>query len=116
MTSKKLKILSTICYDGSVLNEKRVFHIADYLKREDLKKFIKELKVLQAKKNVIITLPSENYNKEFFETEFPNKNIVFKYDPGILVGVRIEYNDNVYDFNLKSILEKESSFIRNYYD
>jgi len=116
MTSKKLKLLSTICYGGNVLNEKKVFHIAKYLKRKDLKKFIKELKILQAKNNVIITLPSETYSKEFFKAQFPNKNIVFKYDPGIFVGVRIEYNDNVYDFNLKSILEKESSFIKNYYD
>lgn len=116
MRKKKIKLLTAYCYKNNQLDEKKVFDIAKHLKRRDLKKFVKELKYAEAKKNVMVTLPLQNYNKELFARKFPDKNILFKYDPGLILGVKIEYNNNVYDFSLKNILEKESSFIKNYYD
>jgi len=116
MIRKKIKLLAKSCYDNRILSAKRVFDIAKHLKRGYLKKFIKELKIMEAKKNVIVTMPFQNGNEEYFKKLFPTKNIIFQYDSSLLVGVKIEYNNDVYDFNLKSGLEKELSYIRNFYD
>ncbi len=116
MIRNKIKLLAKRCYDNRTLDEKKVFDIAKHLKRGDLKKFIKELKILEAKENVTVTMPIQNGNKEYFKKYFPTKNIIFQYDPSLLVGVKIEYNNDVYDFNLKSGLEKELSYIKSSYD
>lgn len=116
MSRKKIKILVASCYDNNKLNREKVLNIAKNLKRIDLKRLIRELKAYEAKNSVVVTVASEIYNKEIFKIYFSNKALIFKYDPALLLGVRIEYNDNVYNFNLKSILEKEEVFIRDYYD
>lgn len=116
MTTKKIKLLLISCYDNNKLNREKVLNIAKNLKRIDLKRLVRELKACEAEKSIVVTLSSEIYNKEPFRSYFPNKSLIFKYDPTLLVGIRIEYNDNVYDFSLKNILEKEEAFIKYYYD
>lgn len=116
MSTKKIKLLAASCYDNNRLIEKKVFNVSKYLKRRDLKRLVRELKAHEAEKSIVVTLSSEIYNKEPFISYFSNKTLIFKYDPALLVGVKIEYNDNVYNFSLKNILEKESSLIKQNYD
>lgn len=116
MGSKKIKLLVASCYDNNRLIEKKVFNVCQYLKRRDLKRLVRELKLYEAEKSIVITLASGIYNKDIFKSYFPDKTLIFKYDTALLVGVKIEYNDNVYNFSLKNILEKEEAFIKHYYD
>lgn len=116
MNSKKIDKLVSGSYFNSYLNQKKVNRIATLLSTSDLKKYINGLKAQEQKKSLIISSPLNNQDLKKFEKFFPNKKIVFKKDPALMLGIRIVDNDIVYEFTLKNTLDKILDHIEQNYD
>ena len=113
MNKKKIKELVLASYK---IDEEKIKKIAPLLNRSDLKKYIGGLKTMESKKNVIVTTPFTNVKQEMLENLFPNKRIVYKKDPSLIVGLKIQDDDIVYDFNLKNTLNNLISYIKQDYE
>ncbi|MDO8639906.1 MAG: hypothetical protein Q7R53_03180 [bacterium] len=116
MSNDQLENLVTLSYTGDSLNEEAVLAVADRLKRGSLKRYIKELRMRENKNRVIVTLPfqpDENDKKRFGDI-FAGKNILFRIDQSLLMGVQIIDNDIVYNLNLKDSLERVVSHVSKY--
>lgn len=116
MSIKKLKIIVAESYKNDILNSNKAYAIADSLTRYELKQYIIALKNRENKKNVIVFTPFETNNDKVFEKLFPNKKIIYKIDPSLVLGLKIINNDNVYEFNLKNTLDDIISYITETYD
>lgn len=116
MIKNKIKKLAQQSYRGINLDRKKVNGISSLLSRADLKLYIKELKAMEAKKNLIVTVPFANIPNEAIKEIFPNKIIVYKKDESLMLGVKIADNDIIYEFTLKNTLENIISHIKQNYD
>lgn len=116
MNSKKIDKLVLASYSDSFLNQKNVTKISALLSSADFKKYINGLKFAEMKKSLKVFVPDNNQDLEKFEKLFPNKKIIFKKDPKLMLGVKIVDNDIVYEFTLKNSLDKILSFIEQNYD
>ena len=116
MNSKTIAKLVLGSYKDNNLDQKKVNKIASVISKSDLKKYINGLKLKELKKNLIISSPMNNHDLKKFEKLFPNKKIVFKNDPSLLLGVQMTDNDIVYEFTLKNYLEKIQNYIEQNYD
>lgn len=116
MNYKKINKLAQISYNNNSLNQKRVNKISTLLSRSDLKKYINQLKLTEKKKSIIVSSPINSQDLTKFEKLFPNKKILFKKDPSLMLGVEIVDNDIVYEFTLKNSLDKILNYIEQNYD
>ena len=116
MNNKKIIQLALASYKGKSLDEKKVNTISSYLGRSDLKKYINALKNLDNNKKLIVSSPTGNFDTAQFEKFFPDKKIVFRKDPSLVLGIKIVDNDIEHEFTLKNSLNKIISYIENDYD
>lgn len=116
MNKKKTILLALASYKGKNLDEKKVNTISSFLSRGDLKKYINALKNLENNKKLIVSTPSGSSDAKSFEKLFPDKKIVFKRDPSLLLGISIIDNDIEYEFSLKNSLDKILTYIEKEYD
>lgn len=111
MTDKELKKLAIASFTRGNIDSKKIIRIAPKLKRSELRKYIKYLKIQIAKDIVRVQVPNMgDYNdkelkKKFFKL-FPNKKFVVEENPDLILGVRVIDNDKIYDFNLKNSFEE----------
>lgn len=108
MKKNIIKKLAEQSYTKNTLDHDKITKITKNLKREDLKVYIKDLKTLEAKKTVTITLPSDESAKEIrnhFLKIYPDKKMVFSIDPSLLSGIRVVDYDNEYELSLRGFLE-----------
>lgn len=116
MNSKKINKLVLTSYRGNALDQKIVNKIASIISKNDLKKYINALKLRERKKSLIISSPINNQDLKKFEKLFPNKKIIFKKDPSLLLGVNVVDNDIVYEFTLRNSLDNIINYIEQNYD
>lgn len=116
MNSKKINKLVLASYSNNFLNRKRVNKISALLSKSDFKKYINGLKLTEKKKSLIVSSPISNQDVSKFQKLFPNKKILFRKDPSLMLGVEIVDNDIVYEFTLKNSLGKILSYIEQNYD
>lgn len=108
MTKNYIKKLASVSYTRGRLDNEKVNRVAKSLKRGDLKVYIKNLKAINSKHTVTITVPDEqglNEKRRYLSKIYPNKKLVFNIDPSLLTGIRIIDSDNEYELSLKSFLE-----------
>ncbi len=108
MKKNLIKKLAEQSYTKNALDSGKITTISKKLKREELKVYIKNLKTLESKKTVSITLPSDegiNEIKSHFGRIYPDKRIVFAIDPSLLTGIRVVDFDNEYELSLRNFLE-----------
>lgn len=108
MTNKKVKQLANLSYLKNSLDEKSVKKISSKLNRKDLKEYIKMLKMLEKKKIVTVSLPTNAVDKQMQKNLieiFKGKKIIFKIDKNLIAGIKIVDFDNVYDFSLNNKLD-----------
>lgn len=104
-----IKKLAEQGYGKSGINKDQVLKIAKALKRKDLKIFIKDLKNIEAKRTVRVTLPDQDgitQMRNYLVKVYPGKKILFNIDPTLLSGIKVEDFDNVYELSLKSFLNQ----------
>lgn len=116
MNLKKIDKLVLASYSNNILNEGPVNKISTLLSKVDLKKYINRLKLTENKRSLIVASPVDNPDLKKFEKLFPNKKIIFKKDPSLLLGVQITDNDIVYEFTLRSSFDKIQDYIEQTYD
>lgn len=116
MNSKKIDKLVLESYKDSRLDQEKVNKIASLISRADLKKYIDELKLTERKKRVTISSPVNIKDLTDFKRLFPNKKIVFRKDPSLMLGMQIIDNDIVYEFTLRNSLDKINDYIEQNYD
>lgn len=116
MNKKQIDKLVSASYENNFLDKKRVSKIAMLLRRSDLKKYINGLKLTEKKKSLIISSAMNNQDLNKFSKLFPNKKIILKIDPTLMLGVRVVDNDIIYEFTLKNSLDKIISHIEQSYD
>jgi F0F1-type ATP synthase delta subunit len=108
MKKSVIKKLALESYSKNELDRDKIAKITKNLKREDLRVYIKDLKILEAKKTVTITLPSEDGLREIqnhFTKIYPDKKLIFAIDPSLLTGIKVVDYDNEYELSLKGFLE-----------
>ena len=103
-------------YKNNYLDQKIVNKIVSLISKQDLKKYIGGLKLVEKKKSLIISSPIDNQDLKKFEKLFPHKKIILKKDPSLMLGVSVVDNDTVYEFTLKNSLDKIMSYIEQNYD
>ncbi|MDO8460827.1 MAG: hypothetical protein Q7S38_00110 [bacterium] len=116
MNNDQLENLVTLSYTGDSLDEKTVLAVASRLKRESLKRYIKELRMRENKNRVIVTLPfqPDEKDKKRFGDIFAGKKILFNIDQSLLMGIQIINSDIIYNLNLKDSLERVVSHVSKY--
>jgi len=118
MNSKQLKKLVLESYDKGLLDSEKVEKIAQFLKRNELKEYIKHIKRVENENTVVISLPflpSEDERQKHSEI-FQQKKIIYDIDPNLIVGTKIQENDLITEYNLKSTLENLYNHLEENYD
>lgn len=108
MKKNFIKRLAEESYTKNSLDHDKIEKITKNLKREDLKLYIKNLKIIDSKRTVRVSLPSEEGIKEIkeqFSRIYPDKKIIFAIDPSLLTGIKVIDYDNEYELSLKGFLE-----------
>lgn len=116
MDKKLIKRLGEVSYIDNKLDEQRVNRIAEHLNRRELKEYIKSLKGLQSKKRVYVEYSnelSEEYKKAV-EVLFPDKEVIFRENRDLLMGLRITEDDIVFNINLKNSLGQITEYFDKY--
>src|SRR3989344_4341165 len=113
MNVKKIKILASQSYKNSNMNGEIINKIANLLTRKELKLYIKELKLIEKKKSVIVHLPYPPtvIEKNRLQKLFSDKKIIFIIDPSLIAGIKIVDNDLISELNLKDALERLASYV-----
>lgn len=119
MKKKVLKKIITASYNKqNELDEERVDMIATHLNRKEIKEYIRVLKQLEKRKQLLVDtsfVPTAK-QEEIMKERFPDKEVVFHFNPDLLFGIRITDNDIVYDMNLQRTLDAIEDFIEQQYD
>lgn len=119
MNKKEIKELVLASYIKGELNQEKVERFSSKLKRKDLKSYIRGLKLLEKKKQIVIAIPTAsiyNTTREIFLDIFPDKIINIREDKLILLGGKVFADDMVYDFSLRKRLEDFIYNIEQTYD
>lgn len=117
MNRNTLKRLVVESYTDGELDPQKVNKIADLLSRNELKLYIKALKNWEKENSIIVDLPDENMVfLEQIQTLFPDKKIVMQVDPSLLLGMRLQHNDDIFEVSLKNTLDKITKHIEEQYD
>lgn len=100
------------------LDPNKINIIKNNLQRRELKNYIKELEKIIKRNTVFITssIPFNTESKIKIESLFPRKKIEYHINQSLIVGLRVIDNDNLYELDLKKILENISSHIIESYD
>ena len=113
MDTKAIAKLAEISYISNTLNEKRVNNITKHLTKAELRAYLKALKRLEKKNNILFEYAYDlsEQNKKKFKELYGDKQITFIKNPDLLVGIRITEDDKVYNLNMNHALEQVNIFI-----
>lgn len=116
MDRKKIKKLAEASYNENSLDEGKVNRIVINFKRAELRDYIKALKEIRKKKTVYVDSSfelGEEYKKEIGKS-FPNRVVIFRNNPQLVLGIRITENDIVYNLNLQNSLNQIQTYLEKY--
>jgi len=116
MDKKLIKKLAIVSYINNKLNEEKVNRIVKNLSRRELREYIKALRDLQNKNTVYVDYSNElddNYKREI-EGIFPNKEVIFRRNKDLILGVKITENDIVSNINLNNSLKQITMYFDKY--
>ncbi|MFH1833102.1 MAG: hypothetical protein ABH816_02945 [Candidatus Levyibacteriota bacterium] len=113
MTKKHIKKLILESYTKNNLDQKKVERIAERLTRKELKHYIKALKNLELQRSVIVSSPRplKGENIKNLKNMFGSKKIIYNLDPNLILGMRIQDNDILYEMDLKNTLDDLAKYI-----
>jgi len=117
MNRQTLKQLVIESYSDGTLDAQKVNKIADLLTKKELQLYITALKNWEKANKLIIEVPSDGgLDLQALRDAFPDKKIVINTDPSLLLGMRIQNNDDIYEMSLKNSLDKITEHITEQYD
>jgi predicted PilT family ATPase len=117
MNRRTLQQLVVESYSEGELDAQKVNKIADLLTKKELRLYIKALKNWEKQSNIAVDVPVDDHNYHAqLHRAFPDKKIVINVDPTLLLGMRLQHNDDVYEMSLKHTLNKITEHIEESYD
>ncbi|MBI5044757.1 MAG: hypothetical protein HZC02_02425 [Candidatus Levybacteria bacterium] len=117
MNRQTLKQLVLASYTDSELDARKINKISDLLSKKELKLYIRALKNSEKQNTILLEVPSRNLIDEgSLQDLFPDKRISVSVDPELLVGMRFQDNDDIFEFSLKNTLDKITEHIKEQYD
>lgn len=109
MKKKELKLLALKSFIRGNLNPKRTKQISKNMTRRQLREYIRYLRHYEAKNKVTIEVADlkkvDKSTLSKITKVYPGKKIELLEDPNLILGLRVTYNDLIYDYNLKNNLE-----------
>lgn len=117
MNRRNLQQLVIESYTDGELDIAKVNKIADLLTKKELKLYIKALKNWERQNTIVVDAPQTNPGSlKQLQSIFPDKRIVMNVDPTLLLGMRLQHNDDIYEMSLKNTLNKITEHIEEQYD
>ncbi len=110
MTKKQIKSLALASFTKNNLDPKKVKRFTDKMTKHNLREYVKYLKTYDSGKKVYVLVPNlleidkPKIQKEFSKL-FPDKKIIYKESPELILGIRVINNDKIFDFNLQNSFE-----------
>lgn len=113
MDKKQIAKLAEISYINNVLDGETVQKIVARLNNKESREYLKALKRRRKKIEVYIDYALEltEENKKKFKDIFPDKKVIFRNNPGLIMGIRITEDDKVYNFNISNELSQIKEFL-----
>lgn len=98
----KLQQLLAASYKNGKLDPETVAFISDQVSRHMLKQYIRLLKQNEQKNQIIVTssIALTEQDRKVIKAQFPEKDIVYIFDPELISGIQIINNDQKYEVNL----------------
>lgn len=118
MKKKQIKRLALASFTKNNLDSKKVKRFTGKMTKRELREYVKYLKTYDLGKKVYVLVPNlleidnPKMQKEFTKL-FPNKKIIYKETPELILGIRVVNNDKVYDFNLQNSFESMRDIANN---
>jgi F0F1-type ATP synthase delta subunit len=121
MTKNQIKKIAEKSFTNKNLNEAVVKGVAKRLKRSELKLYLKELYALENKKTVKVYLPTDNQENlkelySIFKKIYPDKKIAIGVDTSLILGIRVENEDDIYELSLKNVFGNLIEHVGQAYD
>jgi len=121
MNNKKIELIVKRSFIRDNLNEVFVKRVSRKLKRSELKEYLKQIKTTLNKKIVKVYIPdAQEFNSpalyNTFRKIYPMKKIMIEIDPKLMLGIRIENEDNVYELSLQNTFDDLLDFVKERYD
>ena len=95
-------------------SKSKIEKVTKHLKRSEVKEYIRDLKAIENKRTVTITIPQDqgiSEIKQMFTRIYPNKKIIVKIDPELITGIKVADYDNEYELSLQGMLEDSIEYI-----
>ena len=118
MNYKTIKKLAAQSFSGNFLDLKKVNLIAKHLKRSNMKKYIKVLKLIERKNTIYLVLPNEkikagvDYVIELLKKMYPAKKIEFLYDDSLIAGIKIINDDLIYEHSVGNTINNLIAYLK----
>lgn len=118
MNKKIISRLVDASYIENTFDEVKVHKIVSLLKRKELKLYIKALKQYEQEHTVIVEVPQGNEDayKQLVKEIFSKKNVIYKVNPSLILGIKIIDNDIIYEMDLQSIFDDILTKMKQSYD
>jgi predicted PilT family ATPase len=117
MNRQTLKQMVIGSYSEGELDARKVNKIADLLTKNELRLYIRSLKNWEKENKITIEVANkEGLDLDGLEELFPNKKLVIAIDQALLLGMRLQSNDDIFEMSLKNTLEKITEHIEEQYD
>lgn len=103
-----LKKLASLTFEKGKVNEHVQKYVLERLSRNDLKRYVFYLREEMRRTRVQVRLPGapDAELKKAVEGIFAGKEIEYQTEPSIGAGFQIEYEDNILNLNMRTIIEK----------
>jgi len=117
MNRQTLKQMVLESHINGELNVAKINKIVDLLTKKELRLYIKALKNWEKKNKITIEVADKTgFDLSGFEDLFPDKKMVVTVDPSLMLGLRLQNNDDIFEMSLKNTLEKITEHIEEQYD
>ncbi len=114
MKKNIIKKLAKASYTKEEMDKNKIEKVTKHLKRSEVKEYIRDLKAIENKRTVTITIPQDkgiSEIKQMFTRIYPNKKIIVKIDPELITGIKVADYDNEYELSLQGMLEDSIEYI-----
>lgn len=117
MKRQVLKKMVIDSYLDGELDAKKINKIANLLSKKELRLYIKALKNWEKEHSIILEVADDKkIELGGFQDIFPDKKVVVKVDPSLLLGMKLYNNDDIFEMSLKNTLDKVTEHIKEQYD
>ena len=115
MDKRQIKQLVKASITNNTIDQEKVERIVALLTRSELKLYIHGLKNWIRQHTVVIEVPrGTSAISDTLKKQFEGKEVVMKETPSLLLGIRIQEGDDIYEVSLSNTLKQMENFLTDY--